>query len=543
MDWVNNLFLALLLTDITGTIFFLVELLLRKWIKLDAGFTRFLTMVSLWAYLVPLVYFVLYVDRWYSTAGTEDKVNLFYNTPLIQILNAVGGIIWIGLFLVLLCYRMVRCIRWKWTCRGNIPEEDEVVSKVFEDVCAEFGIGGRVSVCMNDSVDMPCITYNHGYTVVMPLWHYTEQEARVIFYHELCHFRNGDLWLKTIGIIVTLLHVFNPAAHFLFRQMKVDCEKYCDRAACEKGAHMFTDSGYFQVILNLSSEDGERNRFQLFALADNRSDCERRVAYMDECQKHGDLKRTTAIALGVCFLLSSSTTSLAAGNGVLNVYEEIAERSTVRNIYEVSADDTTDSAEEIGLSDITASATEIGLNTVAETGLGSMMDSAVVNASGSMAESGLHSIMDSALTENTAASAADGADTEVRQILSRMYDVDPEDVIMMEDDGIEPHGQFVTLSWKIPAGKLYVSAGFRQNVGDSVTLTVVGTPEDIEYEMGIKDPENIMWYVEGSDSTSQKFDIVLDGRHYLYVMNRSEEEELRADVTLIRRMKDDEDTE
>lgn len=502
MDWVNNLFLALLLTDITGTIFFLAELLLRKWIKLDAGFARFLTTVSLWAYLVPLVYFVLYAGRWSSTAGTEDKVNLFYYTPMIQILNVAGGIIWIGLFLVLLCYRMARSIRWKRICRGNIPEEDEVVFKAFEDVCAEFGIKGRVSVCMNDSVDMPCITYYHGYTVVMPLWHYTEQEARVIFYHELCHFCNGDLWLRTIGIIVTLLHVFNPAAHILFRQMKVDCEKYCDRAACEKGTHMFTDSGYFQVILNLSSEDGERNRFQLFALADSRSDCERRVAYMSECQKHGDLKRATAVILGVCFLLSSSTTSLAAGNGVLNVYEGLADWSSVKNIYTENTD--------------------------------SAMDGAVVASSDSALEAGSGS-----MTEG----AADDADVEIRQILSRMYDLDPEDVIMMEDDGIEPHGQFVNISWKIPAGKTYVSAGFRQNVGDYVTLTVDGEPEDIEYEMGIKDPENIMWYVEGSGATVQKFDIVLDGRHYLYVKNLSEEEELHAAVTLIRHMQDEEETE
>ncbi|MDE6738631.1 MAG: M56 family metallopeptidase [Lachnospiraceae bacterium] len=501
MDWVNNIFLALLLTDITGTIFFLAELLIRKWTKLDARFTRFLTMVSLCAYLVPIVYFVLYADRWFSTAGTEDKVNLFYHTPLTQFLNAIGGFVWIGLFLVLLARRMVRCFRWKWTCRGNIPEEDEVVFKVFRDVCAELGIKGRMSVCMNDSVTMPCITYDHGYTVVMPLMCYTEEEARVIFYHELCHFRNGDLLLKTIGSIVTLLHVFNPAAHYLFRQMKVDCEKYCDRVACEKGAHMFTDSGYFQVILNLSSEDGKHNRYQLFMLAEGRSDCERRVEYMSEYQKHGRLGRTTAIALGACFLLGSSTTSLAAGNGVLNLYEKFAHWSSIKNTYEnISADNMMDNVTE-----------------VSPTG-----------------------IMDIAAIENT---TEDAADEEIRQILSREYDLDPEDVIMMGDDGIELYGLFYNLIWNIPAGKTYVSAGFKQDVGDFVYLSVVGDPEDIEYEMGIKDPECIMWYVEGSGITSQRFDIEIKGRHYFYVMNRSEDEELHAEIGLIRHMADEEETE
>lgn len=502
MDWVNNLFLALLLTDITGTIFFLAELLLRKWTRLDAGFMRFMTMVSLSAFLVPLVYFVLYARRWFSTAVSVDKVNLFYNTPLIRILNAIGGFVWIGLFLIFLAIRMVRCMRWKWICRGNIPEEDEVVFKVFRDVCAELGIKGRMSVCMNDSVAMPCITYDHGYTVVMPLWRYTEEEARVIFYHELCHFRNGDLIIKTIGSIVTLLHAFNPAAHFLFRQMKVDCEKYCDRVACEKGANMFTDSGYFQVILNLSSEDGNRNRYQLFTLADGRQDCERRVKYMGEYQKRGNLKRATAIALGACFLLGSSMTSLAAGNGVLSLYEGIAKQSAVRNTYEVTADSTMDSVAEVELP----------------------------------------SIMDIAAIENTTGDAADAAE-EIRQILSTKYDIDPEDVVMMGDDGIELYGLFYHSIWKIPADKLYVSSGFRQNEGDYVVLTVVGEPNDIEYEMGIKDPDCIMWYVEGSDVTCQKFDIVMDGRHYFYIYNKSEEEELCADITLTRHIAGAEEAE
>ncbi|MBD5487447.1 MAG: M56 family metallopeptidase [Lachnospiraceae bacterium] len=503
MDWVNNIFLVLLLTDITGTIFFLAELLLRKWTKLDARFTRFLTMVSLGAYLVPIVYVVLYAGRWFSMAGTEEKVNLFYQTPLTQFLNAVGGIIWIGLFLVLLARRMVRCIRWKWICRGNIPEEDEVVFKAFRDVCAELGIKGRMSVCMNDSVTMPCITYDHGYTVVMPLWRYTEEEARVIFCHELCHFRNGDLIIKTIGSIVTLLHVFNPAAHYLFKQMKVDCEKYCDRVACEKGTHMFTDSEYFQVILNLSSEDGKRNRYQLFALAEERSDCERRVEYMSEYQKHGRLKKATAIVLSACFLLGSSTTSLAAGNGVLSLYEELAHWSSIKNTYENSSAD-------------------------------SMEDS--------MTEINPDSIMDIASIENTAEDAAN-ADEEIKQILSRMYDLDPEDVVMMGDDGIELHSLFYNSTWKIPAGKTYVSSGFRQSVGDYVTLTVSGDPDYIEYEMGIKDPDCIMWYVEGTASTAQRFDIVMNGRHYFYIYNKSEEEELCADIGLIRHIADAEETE
>ena len=523
MDWVNNFFLALLLTDITGTIFYMAELLLRKRTKLDAGFQRFLTVTSLWAYLVPLVYLVLYTGRWFSMEGAEDTINLFYYTPFTRTLNTVCGYIWVALFLMLLSYRMARLIRWRWICRGNIPVEDEMVFRVLQDVCTELGIREQISVCMNDSVSMPCITYDHGYTVVMPLWQYTEEDARVIFYHELCHFRNGDLFFKTIGSIVTLLHVFNPVAHFLFRQMKVDCEKYCDRVACKKGENKFTDSGYFQVILDLSSEDGKWDRYQLFMLADGKSDCERRVEYMLEYQKHGGLKRKTAVTLAVCFILGSSTTSLAAGGGVLALYEEVAERSSVRQAY---TEEMPDSAEEQKImcragDDLTA-----------------VMQYEAVEQDAAAVTTGVMEMAADGMED-----AADSADEAIVEVLCKKYDVDPEDVVMMGEDGIELHSPFHYTIWNIPAGKIYVSSGFQQEEGDWVTLTVVGTPDDIEYEMGIKDPDDIMWYVMGTADTMQKFNIVMDGRHYFYLMNTDEERELRAEISLMRHSATEEGTE
>lgn len=467
MDWANNLFLALLLTDITGTIFFLAGQILRLRTEQDAGFQRFLEQVALWAYLLPVVYVVKYLGRQFRMVGMETKINLFYNTPMTRKINALCGCIWFGLFFALLTYRLVRHFRWRWTCRGNIPEEEEMVFRVLEEVRADLGIRGRVSVCRNDSVTIPCITYNHGYTVVLPLWCYTEHELRVIFYHELCHFLDGDLFLKAIGGIVTLLHVFNPAAHILFWQIKADCEKYCDRVACKKGKEIFTDAQYFQVILD-QLKVGTKQRYQLFALADKLSNCERRVRYMEQFHARGGLRKGTAVMLAVCFLLGSSTTSMAAGSGVGAVYEKVARKTSVKNEYE-----------QCSVSD---------------------------------------------------------ADQEAVEVLSRKFDLNPEDVVMMDDEGIELCGVFYNITWKIPAGKTFMSSGFRQDEGEYVTLTVDGTPVDIDYEMGIKDPEDIMWYVEGSDSTSQKFDIEISGRHYFYVTNLSETEELRADVSLIRHM-------
>lgn len=470
MDWTSNLFIVLLLTDITGTIFFLIGELFKKYVSDDVAFLHFMTKVTLCTFLVPFVYILLYIGKRIRTVRIESNINLFYHTPLTIELGAVLGCVWIGFFLMLLAHRLYRRFRWAMICRGNIPEEDEVVFKVFTEICAEFEIGGEVSVCRNDSVGIPCITYHHGFVVILPLVNYTEEEARVIFYHELSHYLNRDMYLKTIGCIAALLHVFNPVGRILLEQMDLLCEEYCDRVACEKGKRTFNRADYFNVILELMVSDEKQDRYQLFTLVDDKTNYERRVEYMMDYHKNGGLKKGTALVLSVCFLLGSSITSLAAGGGVTVAYDGLARVTSVMATDE----------------------------------------------------------------ESVAIANMDNADQEALQEFAQIYNIDPEDVIMMDDDGIEMQSNFINLTWTIPEDKVYMSTGFTQGVGDTVTATVVGTPDDIDYQMGIKDPEQIMRYVEGQGTCCHDFAIEIKGRHYFFVINKSETEELHVEVSIIR---------
>ncbi len=329
MSLASSLFIGLLLTDFTGIIFFLVELLLWRFIKKDAVFLRFLTTITIGACLVPYVYIVLYLVNRITMDVDLTGHHLFYITPLILPISAVLGCIWIDLFLALLAYRLYRRYRWARLCRGNIPEEDERISRIFAEVCGKLGIEeGKVSLFRNDSIQVPCITYYHGYVVMLPLRSYSEQEARVIFYHELCHYLNRDLYLKTAGCIAALLHVFNPLIHILFKRLDLLCEWCCDRAACDRGAGTFTEKEYFEVILHALVSDAKTDRYQLFALADDKTNFERRVEYMLGYHKQGGMKKGTALVLAVCFLAGSSMTAFAAGDSVTGAYEGLAEESS-----------------------------------------------------------------------------------------------------------------------------------------------------------------------------------------------------------------------
>lgn len=474
MDWMNNLFVVLILTTITGIIFYVMGIPFRKiWFKNSIRLLRFQLRVTQGAFLVPFVYIVLYVRTRVYLPGFKSAINLFYYTPATVRMSILLTCVWIVFFLTQLISRVSRYYQWVQICQGNIPEEDMEIQALFTEICERLGVGGKITLCRNDSVSMPCITYHHGYTVVLPLECYTRKEAAIIFCHEICHYLNGDLYRKTVGTAANLIHAFNPVARAATSELNLACEEYCDSVACRRGDEFFTDKEYYGMILDELKEGRKRERYNLLAFAETRSDYERRVECMSNNRLHGNIKKGTAVLLSACFLMGSSITALAVGDGVTAAYGVVAD----------ATDNRVDDLKQEGI-----------------TGL------------------------------------ADGmSDEEILEEFARAYDLDPDDVIMMGEENIETIGDSKFINWPgIPAGKTYMSTGFSQEVGDTVTVTTVGTPEDIKYQTGIKDPNQTMRYVDGTGSTKHDFSISIKGRYYFFVTNMDGSRDLDIIASILR---------
>ena len=356
---------------------------------------------------------------------------------------------------------------------GNIPEEDAETQAMFEEICTRLGITGKVSLYRNDSVKMACMTYWHGYAVVLPLERYTRKETAVVLYHELCHYLNRDLYVGTVSCIVSLLHVFNPLVPIMLRQLDLVCEEYCDRRACQEGAEMFSEKEYFLTILKMLSGEVKRERYNLFALADTIGEFERRVQCMKRYHEHGGIKKGTAAVLSVCFLLGSSITALAAGDSMTEAYAKAVEATDNR------AED----------------------------------NEAVADLEGE---------------------AAEMSDEEVIEEFARMYDLDPDDVIMMGDEDVETVGDFINIDWTLTPGKTGMTSGFSKEVGEKTSILTIGEPDDIKYQMGVKDPNELMRYVEGTGHLSHDFSITIKERYYFFVTNLDSSRNIQVKGTVIK---------
>ncbi|MDE6945047.1 MAG: hypothetical protein K2P66_11535, partial [Lachnospiraceae bacterium] len=114
MDWMNNLFVVLLLTTVTGSIFYLIGLIFDKvWSGNDIKVLRLQLRMTQWAFLLPCVYVVLYMrERKWMPIAAGSTINLFYNTLLMRKLCAVLACIWIVLFATLFIRKMWKRSHW-----------------------------------------------------------------------------------------------------------------------------------------------------------------------------------------------------------------------------------------------------------------------------------------------------------------------------------------------------------------------------------------------------------------------------------------------
>lgn len=120
----------------------------------------------------------------------------------------------------------------------------------------------------------------------------------------------------------------------------------------------------------------------------------------------------------------------------------------------------------------------------------------------------------------------DAVNREAMNELARLYNLDPNDIVMMDDVNMNSRGRTIDIEWNVKEGKTYMSTGFLVDEGIDITGRVVADPTDITFRTGIKDMDNIMNYAEGSDVVDFVYTAPVDGRYYFFVINPSETEKL-----------------
>ncbi len=330
-----NWIYAILTTSLSGTILFGMWWLTFGRFKLNnvTALGYLLLHVICLFFLVPVAFGVIALitmvyDPWLG--------RLFIATPMTVILCLILSVFWIGGVVI----RLLMFTRTQWKMRRLIKRAQDCNEKeiqIFEDMCCEMKIHvGRVRLRKSHEIAIPCIVGLFRPTVLLSAQDFTKDQLRMVYCHELTHYKQRNLWLKALCVTVAIIHFYNPIVYVLRGAIEAWSEYYCDERAI---ARVGTTQEYFGAILDVAVQQGEVPTLGLSAKK-SAYNLEQRVNYMMSRGGKGKLRQSVfagmlAFLLCVVTVISVTTVTAYAYEGLFEVTKvERSEESKHKELVE-----------------------------------------------------------------------------------------------------------------------------------------------------------------------------------------------------------------
>jgi beta-lactamase regulating signal transducer with metallopeptidase domain len=321
MIWIINFMCAVLLTSLTGTVLFLVWYAIGRLLEFF-GFVNIvyeLLKAVLVFWYVPISFLVLRLD--YAALDVWGGFLFINYSPDIRKATFAVCAVWMaGVVLFLAKYILDNLVMvYRYRNASPIPDNGW---DCFDRVCEELHIrADRVDVVESMHENISKIGGILKPTIVLPVEEFEDYEYRIMFIHELTHYKQKVLWLRHLTAVALAFHFFNPFIWLFDRKVQEWGETACDYDSIKLVGDVGT---YFKVLLKMADDD--KNRSSLSAnLVERNGDLEIRVQRMKRSYRLMNTKKKWMAALSVVAMMVVSTFSvsaatISAGNTYMTLY-------------------------------------------------------------------------------------------------------------------------------------------------------------------------------------------------------------------------------
>ena len=101
-------------------------------------------------------------------------------------------------------------------------------NSVLYDVKKELKIKRKIRIMMSPDVGSPMLVGILFPVIYMPCTDISNDMLRLVFLHELTHYKRKDLIVKWFALFVNAIHWFNPFAYIISANLSESCEISCD---------------------------------------------------------------------------------------------------------------------------------------------------------------------------------------------------------------------------------------------------------------------------------------------------------------------------
>ena len=225
------------------------------------------------------------------------KINLNKYKNIILYFWIIGAA---GLFL----FRIIPYLRFKFSVRkdSNYIQDEEVIN-LFNKCKNELKINTKLELKTYKRIKTPMLIGIFYPVVLVSDINLNHKELKMIFLHELNHYKSKDIIIKTFALIINSIHWFNPLIYILLKEM----DKYCEYSIDEKVVEDMdkTDRKYYgTTILNLISNSRFDRTFLTTAMGNGGKQLKSRLENMIYSLK--TTRKNQLISLIAGFLILTS---------------------------------------------------------------------------------------------------------------------------------------------------------------------------------------------------------------------------------------------
>ena len=371
-----------------------------------------------------------------------------------------AAVLWLWVAVSLVLWNVWRLLR----CRRLIEQAGNKVNSRLQQIAEEearlAGIGGEIRLLASPLAQSPMLVGFFRPTILLPLEHLPDSDARFILAHELTHFRRKDLWKKLLFLMVRCAHWFNPIVYLLNRDFSRWLETSCDEYVVSS-LDRDQRKEYGRLLIDYAPASRYAGPKLYVSFASCRYKLKRRISIMLNSDKKSRslLGLVLAVALVVGCL---ATTALAASVDNDNGTDDFAlsfrvEQNDIIKAYKCE---------------------DTGMVTVVDT-------------------------------------------SDAEQVTEYTSTLDLSTAVRM--DLVSDASDAKTISWEAPSGaKAAATKACSMEAGEKINVTVAISPASSDVQVGIVDSNGAFRYVlAASGSVNHDFSIAARGVYYVCVVNGS----------------------
>lgn len=374
-----------------------------------------------------------------------------------------AAVLWLWVAVSLVLWNVWRLLRY----RRLIEQAGNKVNSRLQQIVVEeahlAGIRGEVRLLASPLAQSPMLVGFFRPTILLPLEHLPDSDARFILAHELTHFRRKDLWKKLLFLMVRCAHWFNPIVYLLNRDFSRWLETSCDEYVVSS-LDRDQRKEYGRLLIDYAPASRYAGPKLYVSFASCRYKLKRRISIMLNSNKktRSLLGLVLAIALVVgCLATTALAASVDNDNGTddfaLSALSFRVEQNDIIKAYKCE---------------------DTGMVTVVDT-------------------------------------------SDAEQVTEYTSTLDLSTAVRM--DLVSDASDVKTISWDVPFGaKAAATKACSMEAGEKINVTVAISPASSDVQVGIVDSNGAFRYVlAASGSVNHDFSITAHGVYYVCVVNGS----------------------